>query len=247
MSTKPHILLVPGAWHTAHAYSKFANLLENSGYSTSTCDLISVQNPPIDGFEPDVDAIRKSLESLCGQDKDVVLFLHSYAGVVGSEAVKGFAKIERRKEGKTGGVSMIIYCTAFVLPEKQSLLGALGGEDLPWWDVKEDKTTCMPLTPEKIFYGDVDESTKKEVIASLKPMNYKSFSSKVTYAGWRDFPVGYIYCEQDQAIPVEAQKGMVEASKAQFTTESLDASHSPFLSMPEKTARCVRKLLGETV
>jgi len=239
--------MVPGAWHSAPAYSKLSNLLENAGYSTTTCDLPSVQNAPTSGFEPDVDAVRDSLESLCGQDRDVVLFVHSYAGIVGSEAVKGFAKIERRKEGKTGGVSQIIYCCAFVLPEKQSLLGAIGEKDLWWWDVKEDKTTCMPLTPEEIFYNDLDESTQKENIAALKPMSYKPFSSKVTYAGWRDFLVSYIYCEKDQAIPVEVQKGMVEASKVQFKTESLDASHSPFLSMPEKTARCVRKLLGETV
>jgi hypothetical protein len=70
--------------------------------------------------------------------------------------------------------------------------------------------------------------------------------SKITYAGWRDIPSTYLYCLQDQAIPIEAQRGMVAESGVQFRTETFDASHSPFLSMPDKVAAAVRKAVGET-
>ena len=39
---------------------------------------------------------------------------------------------------------------------------------------------------------------------------------------------------------------MVEGSGVKFETVTLDASHSPFFSMPEEVAATVRKAAGET-
>ena len=38
---------------------------------------------------------------------------------------------------------------------------------------------------------------------------------------------------------------MVEGSGIKFETVTLDASHSPFLSMPDEVAAVVRKAVGE--
>jgi len=64
-------------------------------------------------------------------------------------------------------------------------------------------------TPEKIFYNDLDDETAAKWISKLKPFSYKAMSSVVTYAGWRDIPSTYLFCEKDHAIPVEAQMGIV--------------------------------------
>jgi hypothetical protein len=38
--------------------------------------------------------------------------------------------------------------------------------------------------------------------------------------------------------------GMMEASGAKWEVKELEASHSPFLSMPDKTAAAVQELIG---
>lgn len=244
---KPTIVFIPGAWHTSACYSAVASLLEAAGYPTKLVDLKSVGGEPIPGFEPDVRAIRTAIEFACNADNDVILFMHSYAGVCGSEAVKDLDKASRRKEGKKGGVIHLIYCCAFVLPEGMHLMTPLNDTDLPWMDTEDNKMVTHALTPEKIFYNDMAETEQQQWAAQLKPFSYKCFYSKLTYVGWRDIPGTYIYCLQDQAIPIDAQRSMVAGSGVQFREETLDASHSPFLSMPNKVAAAVRRAAGEII
>ena len=242
---KPTIVFVPGAWHTTECYSGVANLLEAAGYTTKMVELKSVGGKPVSGFEPDVEVLHSAIESACDANQDVVLFMHSYSGICGSEAVKNLDKASRRKEGKPGGVVHLIYCCAFVLPEGSHLMTPLNDTDLPWMDTEDNKMVVHAMTPDKIFYNDLDEAAQKRWAAQLKPFSYKCFYSKLTYVGWRDIPSTYFYCLQDQAIPIDDQKGMVEGSGVQFRTETLDASHSPFLSMPDKVVAAVRRAAGE--
>ena len=47
-------------------------------------------------------------------------------------------------------------------------------------------------------------------------------------------PRHYVECLQDRAIPIEVQRSMHAAIPCRV--HALDASHSPFLSMPERLA-----------
>lgn len=54
-----------------------------------------------------------------------------------------------------------------------------------------------------------------------------------------EVPSAYLVCEKDNAIPYQAQEGMIaqvqgKNPKAFALVEKIDASHSPFLSVPEK-------------
>lgn len=246
MSSKPTVIFVPGAWHGPEAFSQVSSILENAGYHTVSIALASVNaSQPLTGFEPDVDRIRAAVQQTCDAGQDVILFMHSYGSIPAFESIKGLTKAARQQAGKQGGVTRLFFCCAFVLPEGGSLIGALGGKPLPWFIVEDDEMVVHASTPEKIFYNDLDEKTAAKWVSALKPFSYKTFSSKVTYAGWRDVPSTYLFCEKDQAIPLEAQKGMVQGSGVNFDSETLDASHSPFLSMPEKVAEAVRRSAGE--
>jgi hypothetical protein len=140
----------------------------------------------------------------------------------------------------------LIYCCAFVPPEAANLMAALNNTDLPWMDTEDNKMVKHAMTPDKIFYNDLDEETQKKWAAQLKPFSYNRLYSKLAYVGWRDIPSTYFYCLQDEAIPIDAQRGLVAGSGVQFHPESLDASHSPFLSMPDKGGACVRRAAEET-
>ena len=72
----------------------------------------------------------------------------------------------------------------------------------------------------------------------------RAIAAETTAEAWRHFPVFYVFCERDEAITLEAQRGMVERVRGQGVVvreEVLGSSHSPFLSVPGKVVRLVEK------
>ncbi|KAJ9617091.1 hypothetical protein H2200_000812 [Cladophialophora chaetospira] len=249
MSSKPVIVFVPGAWHSPDGFHLVVPELQAAGYETRGVTLASVgASTPLKDFQPDVKAIQDVLKPLVDEGKDIVLVVHSYGGVIGNEAVQGFAKSEREKEGKKGGVSHIYFCCAFALPEGVSLMDALNGKDLPWWQFNDARDSVTPATPIETFYNDVKEPEK--YVKMLQPHSYGTFHSKATHPAWKHVPSTYLVCEKDEAIPLHAQKGMIEGAQkagADMKVETVDASHSPFLSIPEEVAQSIRRAAGESV
>ena len=133
--TKPHVFIVPGAWHPASAYRQFQEQLESSGYPTFTATLPSVgsSSPTTATCSEDTNFVRRQLLPLIeNEGKDVLLLTHSYGGIAGAGAAHGLSKTTRTQEGKKGGVIGLIYLSAFVVPEGTSLLMALGGKHAPF-------------------------------------------------------------------------------------------------------------------
>jgi pimeloyl-ACP methyl ester carboxylesterase len=143
MSSKPKIVLVPGAWITPAFYDRLQSCLSERGL-----DSVAVQHqstgaePPIKTLEDDVSQLRGTLEQLCDAGSDVIVAAHSYGGVVSSGAVLGLDKTTRQSQGKSGGVVMIVYMVAFVLQKGDSLIGATGGQLLPW--IKAEVSSATP-------------------------------------------------------------------------------------------------------
>ncbi|KAL0941534.1 uncharacterized protein CTRU02_204297 [Colletotrichum truncatum] len=247
MTTKPTFIFVPGAWHSATRFQPVTSQLEALGYKTRSVQLPSYgAEPPLSDFEPDVSAIRREIEMAADNEEDVVLFMHSYGGVVGCEACRGLDKVSRKKLGKLGGVIRLVFCSAFLLAEGTSLLDMLQGKPLPWFVLSENDTLVNPDRPQEIFYNDLDDFAAKNAIMQLKSHSYKTFFSKLTYAAWRNIPVTYILCEQDNAIPIAAQQHMIDVSQVDVLVERMDTGHSPFLNKPDLVAAALRRSAGET-
>ena len=249
MSSKPAIVFVAGAWHGPERFHLVRDELEAAGYETKGVKLPSVGAPePLKDFQPDVEAIQQAMSPLVDQGKDVLLVSHSYGAIPGTEAVQGFAKSDREKQGKKGGVSHMYFCCSFALPEGTSLIDAIGGKPMPWFIINDAKDIVKPATPIETFYNDIEEPQK--YVDMLKPHSYRTMFSKITYAGWKHVPSTYLLCEKDQAIPLHGQKGMVEAAQkagADMKVDTVDASHSPFLSIPGEMARLIRRAAGESL
>lgn len=244
---KPTIVLVTGAWHEAHLYSPLTSALESAGYSVSAPALPSVGGVQED-FSEDVAAVREAIVSIADAGNDVVLLMHSNGGVAGSEAVKGLTRLDRGSEAREkGSVIRMIYLCAFALPEKTSLMSALGGKPLPWWEDAADGKAWKATNTHEIFYNGVDKAKADEVTAQLKYHAKGVFSSKTTYAAWKHIQSTYIICEKDNAIPVEEQENMTKQGGNKFTVVRLDAGHSPFLSKLDETVTLIRKAIGESV
>lgn len=249
MSTKPTILLIPGAWHTPDCYDPVASQLKAAGYPTTYASLPSVSHTPIDSFAPDVDAIRAKLAPLVEAGADVVVVAHSYGSMPTNEAIKGLTKADRKAAGQQGGVAHYVFCSAFITPVGVSLMDALQGKDLPWFIVSEDKKIVNPENPRKIFYGDLDDEAAARAIEKLLPFSYQTYFSKTKYAAYVDVPSTFIFCTEDQAIPLAVQEMMVagaEQQGAKFGRTTIEgASHSPMLSRPGEVFEAIKKVANE--
>ncbi len=98
-----------------------------------------------------------------------------------------------------------------------------------------------PITPEKIFYNDLDDETAKKWVSKLKVHSWPTLSSKLGYAAWKHVSSAYLLCEADQAIPIQVQEAMASG----MASERCTAGHSPFLSQPEVTARFIARQSGQ--
>lgn len=122
------IVLVPGAWHTAKCYDILVPHLQSAGYETAALTLPSVgANPPVQSIDPDVEHIRNNIQPFLDQGKDVVLVMHSYGGIPGSSAMKGFSKADRQAQGQPGGVCALVYLCAWMIDENTTARDNGGG------------------------------------------------------------------------------------------------------------------------
>lgn len=250
-TTATTVLFVPGAWHTSNCFDPVIQNLPPTHYKTLKVHLPTntINANQHRSFAPDIAAIRSQLEQAIASGDHVMIVAHSYGSVPANEAIKGLDSQTRRAKGLKGGVSHLFFCTAFILAEGQSLMSALGGTDLPWFRVSEDRLEVVPLEPERVFYNDCDERVTRKAVAQLVPHSYLSYYSCCTYAAWRRVPSTFLYCLKDAALPMAVQRMMVEqiAKGYEIRTETVDASHSPFLSRPVEMALAIRRAAGENI
>jgi pimeloyl-ACP methyl ester carboxylesterase len=98
-----------------------------------------------------------------------------------------------------------------------------------------------------IFYGDVDPTLVDAAISLLSPdapIGIALGSTRLTAHGWGSVPRTYIKTDRDVVIPPAVQERFIADADAAFPTNpthvlGLDASHSPFLSMPDQVANIV--------
>ena len=120
---KPTLVFVPGAWHPPSCYNNIIQILSSPPYDYS-CVAITTPTvgaePPVLTHHDDAAAIRAVTTRLANDGKDILLLLHSYAGIPGSQCCEGLVKSEREKRGKKGGLISLVYISAFIVPEGMS-------------------------------------------------------------------------------------------------------------------------------
>lgn len=142
-NAQPVFVLAPGAWHTPDCYDVVRDKLNALGWETRGVTYPSVgAEPPNKGAFDDAAAVRAEVQTLVDQGRQVILVGHSYGGFVISEASKDLGYKQRKADGKEGGIVLLIFLSAFVVPKGLSLLKMLGGNPLPWMDVQVSSRTC---------------------------------------------------------------------------------------------------------
>ena len=137
--SKPTILLVGGAWHTADYLKPLATALEAAHYPTLTLALPSVGASPAKlDFGHDVALVRSTALKLAADGKNIVAVLHSFGGIVGTEALQGLGQASMKGMGAVRGLVYI----ATMLPKKgdsfEAHLESVG--DFSWKRAREALT-----------------------------------------------------------------------------------------------------------
>ncbi|KAI1366859.1 hypothetical protein F5Y08DRAFT_327101 [Xylaria arbuscula] len=243
-SSLPTVFFVPGAWHKPWVFDDVRSILSARDYETDAEALATAGSPdPNIGLLDDAAKIRSALMKHINDGKEVLIVAHSYGGVVASNAVKGLGIAERTASGLKGGIVMVVYLAAFIIPANTSLTTAASdassaGHGPPdWWVVSEDGKYVSPNGPLEMFYADVETSLANKAIDALLPMPMRTATDMSLFDPREGgFEVGYIFAEQDKAVPLPAQQALFAGFPAGSFSASLTSSHSPFFSVPDTLA-----------
>ncbi|KAG8528232.1 uncharacterized protein KY384_007149 [Bacidia gigantensis] len=240
------IVLIPGAWHVDSAMDILSGQLQQRGFNTRTWGVSSVNRANV-SIKDDTQAIRDGILSplIEEQGKDVLLYLHSYAGSPGGSVINGLSKAERLATGKQGGVMGLIYQSAFVTQPGDVLLDLIGGTYTPWQVPNEETGLINVIDPKNVFYADVPEPLASEAANQIGGQSILTVKTPAGSASYQDEAYQgrrvYLHTSQDQALPLSVQNSLVSGSGVSWKEMTLHTSHSPFLSEPEKLADIVEE------
>lgn len=105
---------------------------------------------------------------------------------------------------------------------------------------------CVMLEPARRFYNDLSKEEQDHWVSELKPCPAVAQTTPITQTAYLYHPVTYLFCENDQALPLAVQQSMVQKAEEKGVTihkETCTAGHSPFLSQPEAVLNVAKKIV----
>ena len=122
--TRPTIVLVPGSFCSAALlWDAVVDKLHNAEYDAFAIELQTVGPPPTTPAKTMADDsahIHGIVEALANDGKEVLVVMHSYGGIPGTQAVKNLSRKEQQKQGKEGGIIGLVYVSSLLLNEGES-------------------------------------------------------------------------------------------------------------------------------
>ncbi|KAH8763615.1 Alpha/Beta hydrolase protein [Diaporthe sp. PMI_573] len=228
-SSKPVIVLVPGAWTPPTAYHKLTDILKSPPYNYTV--------------------VRSALEPLVTAGREVVLVMHSYGGVVGSSASKDLTKKDRQAVGLPGGISHLFYISAYLLAKDQSAWDVLveAGGDTPerrtLVEFKDDGT-WLPTDAISGLYHDLDPEDQKEQVAGIRPHFFTALMGKATHEPWKDVPSTYIYSAEDVWVPPSFQDICLNNAKKagkHVDVHKFPCAHAAYVNHRKEVAELIHR------
>jgi pimeloyl-ACP methyl ester carboxylesterase len=245
-SSQPTVLLVQGSFQLPAVYAKLVAALETRGHPVVSPKLPSLADGSSNAdfvsktLADDAVAVAAELNRLIEtEQKDVVVLMHSYGGLVGSEAIpETLTRTSRKSRGLTGGVLRLVFVAAFMLAEGQSVLGAFG--ESPNNDLGPDGRFSLK-DGAKLLYQDLPDAEAQDWEAKLVSQSYAVQKTELTRAAWRYVSSTYVITENDQVFPPQFQEMM--AKNANSEVLKINSGHTPMLSKTEELVDLIEKAI----
>ncbi|KAI3400783.1 hypothetical protein diail_1992 [Diaporthe ilicicola] len=174
------------------------------------------------------------------QQKDVVIFAHSFGAIVASGAAKGLDKKTRIGHGQAGGVIGLVYFAGNIVLDNESLAGASGGNYPPF--IKLDKPSkVLPSSSQPWMFFTTTVTHRRRLTSRVLwcPMHtmYSALKAKTPTPAWADAAFdgrrAYIRTLNDWCNPVFVQDMWRERTNVHWDVAELKAGHMPFISQPD--------------
>lgn len=246
-NSRPVFVIIPGASQTPSHYAHLIHLLHSRGYGTLTALLPSGGATKPVSAEEDAEFIRSRLliPLLDTEKHNVVLVMHSYAGLPGSAAARGLGEAERVAQGKTTSVLGQIFIST-ILPyggDGADVIASLGGHWPPFINVNvaEGRIKCdQPKVP---LYAEISSPVDEALAMSCISQSLTCFTSPCPLTSWHSEAFqgrcAYVRTLHDQAVPYEAQCAMLESTGRKWIVHDIATGHSPQLAAPEKLVEII--------
>lgn len=129
---KPTLLIIQDRFQAPAVYKDLVDRLVSHGYPTvhpllPTCGDAQDPNFPVLTLHDDATAVQSELVRLVqGEQMTVMVVMHGYGGLVGSEAIlEAMSYSKRREHGLSGGVIHLYFVCASLVSPGLSMLGGL--------------------------------------------------------------------------------------------------------------------------
>jgi pimeloyl-ACP methyl ester carboxylesterase len=227
-------LLIHGAFHGAWCWHKVVAALEKRGHIARAIDLPGQGEDQTPLKQVTLDAmVERIIQEMDTLPKPVVLVGHSLGGI----------PISATGEKAPERIKALVYLSAFLPCDGESLLDIEQRNPkvvVPNSMIFDDARISGTIMADKvhdIFYHDCSDADVAYAKARLRPQGLAPLMTPVhlTAARFGRVPRVYIECTEDRALSLEIQRDMISKSPP-VDVRSLPASHSPFLSMPDRLA-----------
>ncbi|KAF3004833.1 hypothetical protein E8E13_004304 [Curvularia kusanoi] len=271
-TSKPALILVPGAFHRASVYDTVSRQLHNAGYTHIDAVELPSLGYSATGVErtADVEAVTQLLSQRLHLDgDDVILVGNSYGATVIMEAVKDFEAYSSALGPRTPNSAQILglimlsgyipTITSVTSPATHLDVRAVSPSYFSFHPSPPSKNTTAPslvtwdldlatYPPSHTFYNLLNASAAAYWTSQLLPTSFEALNATGTYIAYGGrFRTLYVVAEFDNCVGPEFAWAYVEQEGARFEVEVLEADHVPMLSRPREVVDVVRRFAGERV
>lgn len=178
--------------------------------------------------------MKQAIYKVASTGRDVVVLMHSFGGVSGSDAVAEFEEDMKTDDAssKHGRVVQLLYVAAIVI-DKGTAFASHSRRALRT-EVKDGLSHF--LAPVETFYNSMEPALAQQCAARILPHTVESFATPAKHRGWADYriPVTYIACENDQALLIDTSQlefmNRIESSGIKVNRVRLLTDHTPWMN-----------------
>ncbi|KAG5657057.1 hypothetical protein KAF25_011226 [Fusarium avenaceum] len=255
-AVKPALVIIPGNFSLPRFWSTFQKSAQDNGYLSEVVALRSSREQTIDpapGLADDVKQASSVLNKHIDQGKDVVLLMHSYGGMVGTEATRGLSRVEREKAGLKGGIVRLVFLAAIFAPPGKSSRGLYEANPGRYPRREGDYLICDEDIS-MCFYSDLtkEQGLPLAQAASKVYQAIRVFGDEQTYDGFHKLiPSSYILTRKDILVPEPAQRQFISRLEDNggrtVPVFEIDTGHSPHQTDPPLLMKTLENVLEQDI
>jgi hypothetical protein len=101
-----------------------------------------------------------------------------------------------------------------------------------------------------ITFSDLPKEEGEALVEKFPGHSAVSFSGELTYAGYKNIPASYLFCEEDMCVPAQMQRAGIELieneSGKKVDVTNIKTGHCPTVSAPQKVIDWILDVAGKT-